>query len=70
MKIDGPIGCWFHGAFYPICDIVTSDYTQDSEGMHFKMTTTQDPSFPSRLLEHFERDGVPEKIYLDYWGGR
>lgn len=66
MKIDGPIGCWFHGAYYPICDVATSDYTYDAEGMHFRMTTTPDPTFPSRLLEHFERDGVPDKIYWTY----
>lgn len=62
MKIDGPIGCWFHGAFYPVCDIVTSDYNQDSKGIHFKITANPHTSFPSRLLEHFQRDGCPGSI--------
>lgn len=70
MNADGWYGTWFHGAYYPICDITTGDHIRDAEGVHFEMKATQDPSFPGRLLEHFERDGVPEKIYLDYWGGR
>lgn len=64
MKIDGPIGCWFHGAFYPVCSLWTGDYVRDAEGLHFKITATPDPSFPSRLIEHFERDGMPEWIKL------
>lgn len=63
MKINDKIGCWFHGAYYPICEIKVGDCTKDATGMHLDLKATQDPTFPSRLLEHFERDGVPDKIH-------